>query len=488
MGKIDGSKYIVASITLNLILIINLCVSGKWKLSWSSQAAIEAETVAAISCSGHGRAFLDGLVLDGKQPICECNSCYQGSDCSNFIPGCAANVDGYVPFLLVQHAASSAVVVAGWHRMSYKFNDHTFISQELERLIRKVHDIVGNAVTDNRFIVFGAGSTQILSAAVYALSADNASSPARVLTSNPYYPLYKMQTELFASVNFEYQGDTSLWKNSSDAGTNMIEFVTSPNNPDGQLNKAVLHGPYAKAIYDRAYYWPHFTPIPAPADEDVMMFTLSKLTGHAGSRFGWAVIKDEAVFQRMTKHIGVTSIGVSRDGQLRALKLLKVVLEREGKEIFEFGYETMKTRWEKLVKALSLSKRFSLQDIEPQFCTFFQKLRQLSPAYAWLKCEREEEKDCYAVHKAANIIGHEGSVFGAEDRYIRLSMIGTQDEYDLLIDRLNKLVSEEVGAKTMRRMQPSCSLLKISKKNFTTCNIEILRQYYLPSYISISIS
>jgi histidinol-phosphate/aromatic aminotransferase/cobyric acid decarboxylase-like protein len=68
---------------------------------------------------------------------------------------------------------------------------------------------------------------------------------------------------------------------------NFIEFVTSPNNPDGQLRKAVLHGyPNAKAIYDHAYYWPHFSPIPTPADEDIMIFTISKLTGHAGARFG----------------------------------------------------------------------------------------------------------------------------------------------------------------------------------------------------------
>ncbi|KAK6246457.1 hypothetical protein QUC31_001223 [Theobroma cacao] len=457
MANIYSSKnivlFLVASPILNLLFIINLYASGNWNLSWTFQAATEAEAVAAISCSGHGRAYLDGLVLDGKEPLCECNSCYAGSDCSVFIPGCAANADGGNPLFLepfwVQHAASSALLIAGWHRMSYTFNDHTFISQELERLIRKLHAVVGNAVTDKRFIVFGAGSTQVISAAVHALSPDNASSPARVLASIPYYPLYKIQTELFESVNFKFQGDTSQWKNSSDTGANMIEFVTSPNNPDGQLNKAVLHGPHAKAIYDRAYYWPHFTPIPAPADEDVMIFTLSKLTGHAGSRFGWAVIKDESVFDRMTKHIGVNSIGVSRDSQLRALKLLKVVLEGEGREIFEFGHQTMKIRWENLVKGLSSSNRFSLQKIEPQYCTFFHKVRESSPAYAWLKCEREEEKDCYAVLKAANVIGHEGGVFGAEDRYLRLSMIGSQDDFDLLIDRLTKLVSEEAGARIM---------------------------------------
>ena len=77
-----------------------------------------------------------------------------------------------------------------------------------------------------------------------------------------------------------------MWRNNSDTGTELIEFVTSPNNPDGQLNKVVLHGPNVKAIHDRVYYWPYFTPITGPADEDIMVFSISKLTGHAGSRFG----------------------------------------------------------------------------------------------------------------------------------------------------------------------------------------------------------
>lgn len=89
----------------------------------------------------------------------------------------------------MQHAASSAVVIAGWHRMSYLHADQTHISQVLESHIRKLHDTVGNAVTQGRYILFGVGSTQLLNAAVYALSPYNASSPARVLASIPFYPV-----------------------------------------------------------------------------------------------------------------------------------------------------------------------------------------------------------------------------------------------------------------------------------------------------------
>jgi U3 small nucleolar RNA-associated protein 4 len=93
----------------------------------------------------------------------------------------------------MQHAASSALLVAGWHRMSYSYDDQSTISKELERQIRKLHDIVGNAATEGRYVVFGAGSTQLLSAAVYALSPDNSSSPARVVASIPFYPVCTTQ-------------------------------------------------------------------------------------------------------------------------------------------------------------------------------------------------------------------------------------------------------------------------------------------------------
>ncbi|KAF3445640.1 hypothetical protein FNV43_RR10816 [Rhamnella rubrinervis] len=318
--------------------------------------------------------------------------------------------------------------------------------------IRKLHQVVGNAVTFGRYILFGEGSTQLLNAAVHALSSNHnhSSPPSVVLASVPYYPLYESQTVLFESKDFKFERNISLWKNNSDGRTNLIEFVTSPNNPDGQLNKAVLQGPNAKAIYDRVYYWPHFTAVPAPADDDIMLFSISKLTGHAGSRFGWAVIKDEALFERMKTYVSLNTMGVSRDAQLRALKLINVVFQgRRGREIFEFGHTIMRKRWEKLNRTFSVSTRFSVQKIASQYCNFFHRVREPSPAYAWLKCEREEDKDCYGVLKAANIISRKGSLFGAESRYVRLSLLRTQDDFDLLLQRLNKLVLEEDNIKSM---------------------------------------
>lgn len=97
------------------------------------------------------------------------------------------------PFWL-KHAASSSLVLPGWHRMSYEFEGGSLISEELKNHIRRLHSVVGNANTDGRFIIFGAGATQLLNAAVHALSSDHdgdapSSSPSRVVASIPYYPV-----------------------------------------------------------------------------------------------------------------------------------------------------------------------------------------------------------------------------------------------------------------------------------------------------------
>jgi len=102
----------------------------------------------------------------------------------------------------IRKAEESAVVESGWHRMSYTFNGYgLFVSAELEKIIRKLHNVVGNAVTDNRFIIFGAGATQLLAASVHALSQTNSLSPSRLVTSVPYYNVSKKNALFLALCN-----------------------------------------------------------------------------------------------------------------------------------------------------------------------------------------------------------------------------------------------------------------------------------------------
>ncbi|RWR77534.1 tryptophan aminotransferase-related protein 4-like protein [Cinnamomum micranthum f. kanehirae] len=438
------------SFSLNLFFLYLSFGRPSDRLTWTRTAALEAEAVASLSCSGHGRAFLDGIGSSQGKPTCECYACYGGSDCSQLLPDCLLDADSGSLLLFEtywkQKAESSAVVVSGWHRMSYEMTGTSLMSVELERVIRQLHSTVGNANAKRKFILFGDGSSQLLNAAVHALS-HNSSSPASVVAAVPYYALFKDQTLLFKSENYEWKGDASHWNNVSGSSGKFIEFVTSPNNPDGNLRRRpLLQGPSTKAIYDYAYYWPHFTAIPTMVDDDIMLFSMSKLTGHAGSRLGWALIKDEEVYHRMASYTETNTLGFSHESQLRALKLLKVVLQGGGRDMFQFGYTTLSDRWRKLSTSLSLSTRFSLQKISAQYCNYLQRIREPSPAYAWLKCEMDA--DCERVLRAAGIMGRPGKEFGASSRYIRLSLIKTQDDFDLLLQRINALVDQE-GVKSI---------------------------------------
>ncbi|KAK6938240.1 Alliinase, C-terminal [Dillenia turbinata] len=90
---------------------------------------------------------------------------------------------------------------------------------------------------------------------------------------------------------------------------------------------------------------------------------------------------------------------------------------------------------------------------QDDFDILIQKLEALiseedGVAYAWVKCEREEDKDCCAVLKAKGIQGRAGTKFHADKRHVRLSLINCQDDFNILIQKLERLLSEENGAAT----------------------------------------
>ncbi|KAJ4968573.1 hypothetical protein NE237_015274 [Protea cynaroides] len=239
--------------------------------------------------------------------------------------------------IVLQHIESNmlqlVVTVSGWHRMSYSFVKSSILPT------------VGNVVTVGNFVVFG------LNASLYALSDDDwLSKPDNVVALAPYYSMYQEHATMFKTRNLEWQGVVSNISNNS-TSKSFIEIVTSPNKPDSKL-RYVLQCSFARIVYDHAYYWPHYSAIPAPVNRDLMIFTLLKITSHAG---------------------------VSQGTQVQAFELLQVILEDEGKALFKFGYKTIANWWEKLNKIIYASKYFSLQKLSPQYCNYFQDFHQPSP-------------------------------------------------------------------------------------------------------------
>ncbi|OMP14244.1 hypothetical protein COLO4_00137 [Corchorus olitorius] len=158
----------------------------------------------------------------------------------------------------------------------------------------------------------------------------------------------------------------------------------------------------------------------------------------------------------------------------------------------------MRNRWRKLIKTMSMSKRFSIQELEPQPCSFHHKVRAPSPAFAWLKCEREQDKDCNAVLNSVNVTGRDGSLFGSESRYVRLSLVKNDDDFDLLLQRLQMLVSQEntvdseihvpqnetMGSMATTRLNASYNWDQVSSKyNLEELATHFLDEATMPTYI-----
>ncbi|XP_057951361.1 tryptophan aminotransferase-related protein 2-like [Malania oleifera] len=339
----------------------------------------------------------------------------------------------------------TTIQISGWQSMSY-FSDIGnlcwFLEPEFARAVVRLHRVVGNAATDGRHIVVGTGSTQLFMAALYALSPPNASHPINVVSAAPYYSSYPLITDFLRSGLYKWGGDANRYEEKGP----YIELVTSPNNPDGFVREAVVNRGGGMLVHDLAYFWPQYTPISYTADHDLMLFTVSKCTGHAGMRIGWALVKDREVAKKMTKFIELSTIGVSKDSQLRAAKILQAMTDsckvnspKEGESFFEFGFHLMTERWKKLRAAVRQSGQFSLPEFPPELCTFSGRFFETQPAFAWLKCEGEEGEDCEGFLRSHRILTRGGRHFGVSPKYVRISMLDRDETFERFVQRLSMI-------------------------------------------------
>jgi L-tryptophan--pyruvate aminotransferase len=101
----------------------------------------------------------------------------------------------------------------------------------------------------------------------------------------------------------------------------------------------------------------------------------------------WALVKDPEVAKKMTKFIELNTIGVSKDSQLRAAKVLKTVSDsceeeksKDGEEsFFKYSYRMMEQRWKLLREAVDSGDLFSLPKFSSGFCNFLNQESETLP-------------------------------------------------------------------------------------------------------------
>jgi aspartate/methionine/tyrosine aminotransferase len=183
----------------------------------------------------------------------------------------------------------------------------------VKSVIKDMHDKYHpGLVTANSKIVVGSGASQLISCFFHLNKKSHALSP--------YWFRTPILAELHSS-KIEYK------ENLEDIQS--IKLITYPNNPDGSL----FIGKNKNDWYDSVYLWPWYFDNKsiyeqAVADlvnttKKVVMFSLSKMTGHCGTRFGWAIVNDEDTYREICNYMEYESGGLGFDTQMKASKILE---------------------------------------------------------------------------------------------------------------------------------------------------------------------
>lgn len=197
----------------------------------------------------------------------------------------------------------------------------TGILPELELQIRRLHEKYHpNIIMPGSKIVVSNGATHMLMA-LLALAADTYSS---VYVPKPYWfripDMAKMQ---HANITDQIQTESQ------------VQLITYPNNPDGKI--LGNFGSWPNVWYDAVYHWPWYfknqsdwEKNPLPPIPEIAIFSLSKCTGHCGSRIGWAVINsDHHLANYLNSYVEYDTSGVSVEAQARAATVLEVFMEKD---------------------------------------------------------------------------------------------------------------------------------------------------------------
>jgi aspartate/methionine/tyrosine aminotransferase len=214
--------------------------------------------------------------------------------------------------------------------------------KQLKEKILELHGLVGNANVKDKHVVIGAGATQIILGLLNVLKLKKSDYAfGKKITSAWAEPPHFSRFPILA--NFAGLD----WKKDK----NSLTICTIPNNPDGMFST------YAKCdILDLTYMWPQYTSHLKKYNHPAMVFSLSKATGHASTRIGWAIIKDKDIAVALEQYIELSSSGLSIDAQIKAEKIIDSQLKRDF-TVFEDGKKTLESRWD-TVNRLVRSKAF----------------------------------------------------------------------------------------------------------------------------------
>lgn len=223
--------------------------------------------------------------------------------------------------------------------------------ESLKEVILELHKKVKNANSSGKSLVVGNGATQMINATIHALKVKYGLN--HVGAKAPHWFRFPEMTNMLGCQFSEADMIMKNWVSPevSAAEDMFINIATCPSNPENKLE----HWTRSKyMIWDLCYMWPHYTNDVRRVDENIMIFSLSKATGHGGSRIGWGFFADDEIADLVQRYIEYDTGGVSVEAQVRAQAVIKTQLaylqdyKRTQFSCFDYGSNLLEKRWNQL--------------------------------------------------------------------------------------------------------------------------------------------
>lgn len=329
--------------------------------------------------------------------------------------------------------------------------------KDIDQTLRAYHNRVGNLELfldpheANPVFSPSNGSLQTIFALVYAIAMTEPDKKFLFVEKIPFYSFHEHAISYRPYSNARFQGFNDPAEVKPQPGETVVEFVTSPNNPDGTFRH-----PYTQAdiiIADFVFSSPSYGSdgsgyvkdniawISKARNEGKHVFafnSVSKALGRPGYRLGymWFPASDiyaASIFHNFFAYIWKLTVGESTPGVAEALNLMSALtaLPDAGQSLRTDAFNTIVRRHNNVKE--ELLKRYPGTEVIsiPGSPTFFAKLH--SPDTKTMTGEE-------IILRDLNAAVDNGNAMGASEDFVRINLCGYSGD---MAEFLNRLAQEK---------------------------------------------